>query len=51
MPNALLGSIGNGFGHDTGEFTSLDMITVDSAGDVYTGETTGGRRLQRFTPH
>jgi DNA-binding beta-propeller fold protein YncE len=45
---ALLGSFGNGFGHDTGEFTVLDTITVDSSGNAYTGETTGGRRLQKF---
>jgi CHRD domain/NHL repeat len=48
MPNAILGSFGNGFGHDTGEFTVLDTITVDSKGNAYTAETTGGRRLQRF---
>ena len=50
---AILGSFGNGFGHDTGEFTVLDTITVDSNGNAYTAETTGGRRLQKFvvTPH
>jgi DNA-binding beta-propeller fold protein YncE len=47
-PTALLGSFGNGFGHDTGEFTLLDTIIVDSNGNAYTGESTGGRRLQRF---
>ena len=47
-PNAILGSAGNGFGHDTGDFTFLEMITVDSNGNAYTAETTGGRRLQRF---
>jgi hypothetical protein len=46
--SAILGSIGNGFGHDTGEFTALDMITIDGNGNAYTAETTGGRRLQRF---
>ena len=45
---AILGSFGNGFGHDTGEFTVLDTLTVDSKGNAYTAETTGGRRLQRF---
>ena len=45
---AILGSFGNGHGHDTGEFTVLDTITVDSKGNAYTAETTGGRRLQRF---
>jgi hypothetical protein len=48
MPNAILRSFGNGFGHDTGEFTVLDTLTVDSKGNAYTAETTGGRRLQRF---
>jgi len=48
LPNALLGSFGNGFGHDTGEFTALDMITVNSQGNAYTAESTGGRRLQAF---
>jgi len=45
---AIRGSFGNGFGHDTGEFTVLDTLTVDSKGNAYTAETTGGRRLQRF---
>jgi hypothetical protein len=47
--SAILGSFGNGFGHDTGEFTALDMMTVDSLGNAYTAEGTGGRRLQQFT--
>ena len=45
---AILGSFGNGFGHDAGEFTALDTITVDSSGNAYTTETTGGRRAQKF---
>jgi len=32
----------------TGEFTALDMITVNSQGNAYTAESTGGRRLQAF---
>ena len=51
MPNAIIGSFGNGFGHDTGEFTNLDMITVDSLGNAYTAEVTAGRRQQRFVVH
>jgi len=47
--SAILGSFGNGFGHDAGEFTALDMMTVDSQGNAYTAESTGGRRLQMFT--
>jgi hypothetical protein len=45
---AILGSFGNGFGHDLGDFTVLDTITVDSIGNAYTAEATGGRRLQMF---
>ena len=48
LPQCTLGSFGNGFGHDTGEFTALDMITVNSQGNAYTAESTGGRRLQAF---
>lgn len=49
--NAILGSFGNGFGHDAGEFTNLDMITTDSLGNAYTAEVTAGRRQQRFVVH
>lgn len=45
---AIVGSFGNGAGHDSGEFTVVDMITADSKGNAYTAEVTGGRRLQRF---
>lgn len=47
--SAILGSFGTGFGHDTGAFTALDMLTTDSKGNAYTAESTGGRRLQQFT--
>jgi DNA-binding beta-propeller fold protein YncE len=47
-PGAIMGSVGTVFGHDTGAFTFLDTITVDSGGNMYTGETTGGRRMQMF---
>jgi hypothetical protein len=46
--NAILGSFGSGPGHDTGYFTFLDTIAVDTNGNAYTAETTGGRRLQMF---
>jgi hypothetical protein len=46
---AILGSFGNGFGHDTGEFTVLDQITTDSLGNAFTAEMTGGRRMQVFS--
>jgi sugar lactone lactonase YvrE len=48
LSGAILGSFGTGFGHDSGAFTLLDTITVDANGNAYTGETTGGRRLQKF---
>lgn len=35
-------------GHDVGQFTYLHSDTVDSKGNVYTGETINGRRIQRF---
>jgi sugar lactone lactonase YvrE len=47
-PGAIMGSAGTVFGHDTGAFTFVDTITVDSLGNMYTGETTGGRRMQMF---
>jgi DNA-binding beta-propeller fold protein YncE len=36
-------------GHQAGEFTFLHTVTVDSKGDLYIGETVGGRRIQKFT--
>jgi DNA-binding beta-propeller fold protein YncE len=35
-------------GHMAGEFTFLHTITVDSKGTLYTAETIGGRRVQKF---
>ena len=35
-------------GHQAGEFTFLHTVTVDSKGDLYIGETVGGRRIQKF---
>ena len=32
-----------------GQFTYLHSNTVDSKGNVYTGETINGRRIQKFT--
>jgi sugar lactone lactonase YvrE len=31
-----------------GDFTFLHTVAVDSKGNLYTGETVGGRRVQRF---
>jgi hypothetical protein len=47
----LLGTIvGNSGepGHQAGQFTFLHSNTVDSKGNVYTGETINGRRIQKF---
>jgi hypothetical protein len=35
-------------GHQAGQFTFLHSNTVDSKGNVYTGETINGRRVQKF---
>ena len=37
-------------GHMAGEFTFLHSVAIDSKGNLYTGETIGGRRIQRFIP-
>ena len=36
-------------GHMAGEFTFLHMMAIDSKGNLYAGETVGGRRIQKFT--
>ena len=44
-----LGSIIGGFGrpgHMAGDFTFLHSVLLDSQGNLYTGETIGGRRVQ-----
>ncbi len=49
--NRALGKILSGFGrpgHMAGDFTFLHTVSVDSKGDLYTGETVGGRRIQKF---
>jgi hypothetical protein len=35
-------------GHQLSQFTFLHSNTVDSNGNVYTGETINGRRIQKF---
>jgi hypothetical protein len=35
-------------GHQAGEFTFLHTVAADSKGDLYIGETVGGRRIQKF---
>jgi DNA-binding beta-propeller fold protein YncE len=36
------------FGHQAGQFTFLHMMAIDSKGNLYAGETIGGRRIQKF---
>jgi hypothetical protein len=31
-----------------GDFTFLHMMAIDSKGNLYAGETVGGRRVQKF---
>lgn len=38
-------------GHGAGEFTFLHMMAVSSRGDLFVGETIGGRRIQKFVRH
>ncbi len=49
--NRMLGTIVSDLGqpgHEAGQFTYLHSNTVDSQGNVYTGETINGRRIQKF---
>jgi hypothetical protein len=48
-PSSILGGFGRS-GHQAGEFTYLHSLAVDSKGNLYTGETINGRRIQRFKP-
>jgi len=43
---AQMGNMGDG----GGEFYGLHMISVDSQGNIYTGEVQQGERVQRFVP-
>jgi hypothetical protein len=45
--NAILSGFGRP-GHMAGDFTFLHMMAVDSKGNLYAGETVGGRRVQKF---
>ena len=46
--NSILSGFGRP-GHMAGDFTFLHMMAIDSTGNLYAGETVGGRRLQKFT--
>jgi hypothetical protein len=48
----VLGTILTGFGSpglQAGQFTFLHSVSIDSKGNLYTGETINGRRIQKFT--
>ncbi len=48
----VLGTILTGFGTpglQAGQFTFLHSVALDSKGNLYTGETINGRRIQKFT--
>jgi len=48
----VLGTILSGFGTpglQAGQFTFLHSVAIDSKGNLYTGETINGRRIQKFT--
>jgi hypothetical protein len=44
---AILGGFGRP-GHQAGEFTFLHSVAADSKGNLYTGETINGRRIQKW---
>lgn len=46
---AEAGSIGSG-GRYPGQFLAVNSVAVDSQGNLYTGETHHGKRVQKFTP-
>jgi hypothetical protein len=49
----VMGTILSGFGApglQAGQFTFLHSVAIDSKGNLYTGETINGRRIQKFAP-
>src|SRR5437870_1757993 len=51
LGNRILGGFGRpGHQAQAGEFTLFHSVAVDSKGNMYTGETVGGRRSQKFVP-
>jgi DNA-binding beta-propeller fold protein YncE len=44
-----IGSFGDG-GRSPGRFYSVGSIALDSKGNLYTGETLEGKRVQKFVP-
>lgn len=48
IAGAILSSFGQP-GHQAAQFTYLHSVNKDSKGNIYTGETINGRRIQKFT--
>jgi hypothetical protein len=48
-PHSILAGFGRP-GHMAGDFTFLHSIALDSRGNLFTGETINGRRIQKFVP-
>ena len=46
---AEVGTIGSG-GRYPGQFLVVDAVATDAQGNLYTGETHHGKRVQKFTP-
>ncbi len=46
---SVAGRIGHS-GHGPGQFHGLHVATMDSQGNLYTGEVTTGKRIQKFVP-
>jgi hypothetical protein len=46
-PRYILAGFGRP-GHQAAEFTFLHSVAMDSKGNLFTGETINGRRIQRF---
>ena len=45
----VVGRVGHA-GHGPGQFHGLHVATMDSQGNLYTGEVTTGERIQKFVP-
>jgi len=45
----VVGKIGHA-GHAGGQFHYLHVATMDSKGNLYTGEVDSGKRVQKFVP-
>jgi hypothetical protein len=48
-PNYILAGFGRS-GHMAGDFVFLHSVALDSRGNLFTGETINGRRIQKFVP-